>query len=236
MKSGIRSVLTVAAVCLAMAWPAAAFSQVGEGPTEPHQKPQTPVPAQPQNQAQGWQNAQDMVPGTVALVRGLDAKKDHDGSQFEAKLTRRVHLKNGQDLAKGTMLTGQVVTDDMQVQGRSKLAVRFTQAKLNSGETVPIRATIVQVYPPVGLTQEGAPIPDESGPSWDDDQHENPWNPKQQHVDQIGAMRNVDMHSNLASQNSGVFVSTKSDDVKLMKGCRLELALEEQGNGQRASR
>jgi hypothetical protein len=234
MKLGVRNALTVAAVSLALALPAAAFSQVGEGPSEPHQKPQTPPPARTTGQGQAWQNAQNMVPGTVALTRVLDAKKDHDGSQFEAKLTRSVHLKNGQELAKGTTLVGKVVADDMQMSGRSKLAVRFTEAKLGNGETLPIRATIIQVYPPVGFTQEGAPIPDESGPRWDDDQRENPWNPNEQHVDQIGALKNVDMHSNLASQNSGVFVSTRSDDVKLMRGSRLELALAAQGSGQQA--
>ena len=57
----------------------------------------------------------------------------------------------------------------------------------------------------------------------------------QLNIDQIGALKNVDLHSRLASQNSGVFVSTKKDDVKLMKGSRLELALAEQGNPQQAS-
>lgn len=233
MKLGMRNVVMAAAVSLVLAWPAAGICQIGESPTEPHQKPQTPPPAA-RGTAQSRVDARDMVPGTVALTRALDAKKDHDGSQFEAKLTKAVHLKNGKTLPKGSTLLGAVKTDDMQMAGKSKLAVRFTKAKLANGETVPIKATIVQVFPPVGLTADGAPIPDESGPAWDMDDHANEWNRQQLNIDQVGALKNVDLHSRLSSQNSGVFVSTKKDDVKLMKGSRLELALAPQGNGQQA--
>ncbi|HUY94034.1 MAG TPA: hypothetical protein VMU71_02005 [Terracidiphilus sp.] len=170
----------------------------------------------------------------MTLTRALDAKKDHDGSRFEAKLTKTVHLKDGKTLPKGSTLLGTVNNDDMQTAGKSKLAVRFTEVKLANGETVPIKATIVQLYPPVGLDAEGEPIPDESGPAWDMDDHTNQWNRQQLNIDQVGALKNVDLHSRLSSHNSGVFVSAKKDDVKLMKGSRLELALAEQGNGQQA--
>lgn len=233
MTRGVRNLLTTTVVSLALALPAAVFCQVGESPSEPQQKPQTAPPA-PQSGAQAQMDAQEMVRGTVALTRALDARKDHDGSQFQAKLTHAVHLKNGKTLAKGTTLEGTVENDDMQMTGKSKLAVRFTEAKLNNGETVPIKATIVQVFPPLGLTQDGSPLPDESGPSYDADDHANEWNRAQLNVDQIGALRDVDLHSRLASQNSGVFVSTKKDDVKLMRGSLLELALTEQGSGQQA--
>ncbi len=234
MKSGVRNVLTATAVSLALAWPAAVFCQVGETPTQPQQQPQTPIPPA-RATAQGRIDAHEMVRGTVALNRSLDARKDHDGSQFAARLTRTVHLKNGKTLDKGTTLVGTVENDDMQIAGKSKLAVRFTEAKLNNGETIPIKATIVQVYPPVGLDADGSPLPDEGGPQYAADDYTNDWNARQLNVDQIGALKNVDLHSRLASENSGVFVSTKRDDVKLMRGSRLELAMAEQGNGQRAS-
>jgi hypothetical protein len=233
-QRGIRNVLTGAAVSVALAFPAAAFCQVGVAPTQPRQHPQTSIPAA-RPTPQGRIDAHDMVRGSVALTRALDARKDHDGSNFDAKLTRTVHLKSGKTLDKGTMLVGTVENDDMQVSGKSKLAVRFTEAKLANGETVPIKATIVEVYPPVGLTQDGSPLPYESSPPYETDDNANQWNSRQLDVDQIGALKNVDLHSRLTSQNSGVFVSTRSDDVKLMKGSRLELALEEQGNGQQAS-
>lgn len=233
MKRSIRKVLTVTAVSVALGLPGAVFCQVGVAPTQPEQKPQTSPPDHPAT-VEGRVDAQNMVRGSVALTRSMDAKKDRDGSQFEAKLTRTVHLKSGKKLDKGTVLVGMVANDDMQESGRSKLAVRFTEAKLGNGETIPIKATIIQVYPPVGLTADGSPLPDESGPAYDLDDHANEWNSRQLDVDQIGALRNVDLHSRLASQNSGVFVSTKSDDVKLMKGSQFELAIAEQGNGQQA--
>lgn len=233
MKLSIRKVLTGSAVSLALAFPVLAVCQIGEAPTQPQQKPQTPIP-QSHPTAQGRIDAQEMVRGTVALDRALDARKDHDGSRFQAKLTHTVHLKSGKTLDKGTTLVGKVETDDMQVAGKSKLAVRFTEAKLGNGETIPIKATIVELYPPTGLDAAGEPIPDESSPSYGMDDRTNEWNSRQLDVDQIGALKNVDLHSKLASQNSGVFVSTKTDDVKLMKGSRLELALAEKGNGQQA--
>lgn len=233
MRIGILNGLSMTAISIALALPAAAYSQVGEAPTEPQQKMETPPPAST-NLQQGRMDALEMVRGTVALTRGLDADKDHDGSQFEAKLTHPVHLKNGPKLAKGTVLMGTVENDDMQVAGKSKLAVRFTEAKMGNGETVPIKATIVQVYPPVGLTQDGSPLPDESSPGYDADDHANEWNRSELTIDQIGALKDVDLHSRLASLNSGVFVSTKKDDVKLMKGSRMELALAD-SNQQQAS-
>lgn len=234
MRRDIRSAMTVAAVGLALAWPAAALSQVGEGATEPQQKPETPVPSQTMGQQPGRQEAHEMVRATVTLTKALDARKDQDGSQFVAKLSHAVQLKDGPELAKGTTLMGTVETDDMQMSGRSKLAVRFTEAKQKDGQTVPIRATIVQLYPPLGLTADGAEIPDESGPQWDMDGHDNEWNPRELRVDQIGALKNVDLHSNVASQNSGVFVSTRTDDVKVLQGSRLELAMTAAVNGQQA--
>lgn len=234
MKRDIRSAMMAGAVALALACPAAVLSQVGEGALEPQQKPQTPVPSQTMGHPQGRQEAHDMVRATVTLNKALDARKDQDGSQFVARLAHAVQLKDGPELGKGTILMGTVETDDMQVEGRSKLAVRFTEAKQKDGQTVPIRATIVQLYPPLGLTADGSQIPDESGPQWDMDGHANEWNPRELRVDQIGALKNVDLHSNVASQNSGVFVSTRTDDVKVMQGSRLELALGAAGNGQQA--
>ncbi len=234
MKREIRNALTVAGVTLALAWPATVLSQASAQPQGAQDQMQNQDQNQNQNQ-QGKQDARQMVRATVTLNRDLDAKNDHNGSQFATKLTTNVQLKDGPELPKGTMLMGNIETDDMQVAGRSKLAVRFTEAKLKDGQTVPIRATIVQVYPPTGFTQDGSRIPEESGPEFDGDDHANTWSKRELKVDQIGAMRNVDMHSNVASQNSGVFVSTKTDDVKLMQGSRLELALAGQNTPQQSA-
>ena len=84
-----------------------------------------------------------MKPASALLVKTLDASKDQSGETVDAKLAGKVTLTNGTELPKGTMLLGKVTADDMQQQGMSKLALRFDQARLKDGTTVPIRATIV---------------------------------------------------------------------------------------------
>lgn len=44
-------------------------------------------------------------------------------------------------------------------------------------------------------------------------------------IDEIGALSGVDLHSRIASKNSGVFVSTKKDDMKLSAGSEFALAI-----------
>ncbi|HKF46515.1 MAG TPA: hypothetical protein VKB38_04105 [Terracidiphilus sp.] len=227
MKHGFAKAFSVAAVSLAIAWPGLARSQ-------------TPADqgTQDQNSATrraGGQEANEMVRATVALTKPLDAKKDQQGSQFEAKLQRTVHLKNGPELPKGTLFVGKVTTDDMQEQGSSKLAVQFTEAKLKNGSSVPVHATIMQLYPPEGLTTSGSPIPQDSTAITEADGNTNNWTDQQTRVDQIGALKNVDLHSSVASRNSGVFVSTKSSDVKIMQGSQMELALAAANNGERGA-
>jgi hypothetical protein len=41
----------------------------------------------------------------------------------------------------------------------------------------------------------------------------------------VGAFHDVDLHSSITDANSGVLVSTKKDDVKLVAGSRLSLAI-----------
>ncbi len=230
MKSRVRNILTVASVSFALAWPAAALSQAGEMPASPQAQPQES--AQPvQNPQKARREAREMVPATVKLAKKLDAQNDLQGSEFNAKLTQAVQLKNGPELPKGTTLVGTVATDDIQMDGVSKLAVRFTEAKVTGGETVPIKATIVQEYPPVGFTRSGWPIPTEGPRRWDNTLLPNVWSPGILRVEQIGALKNVNMLSNVASRNSGVFMSTRTDDVKLMRGSRLQLALSARWNG-----
>jgi hypothetical protein len=126
-------------------------------------------------------------------------------------------------LPRGTTLLGQVTTNDMQQQGRSKLALRFDQARLKNGTTVPIRATIVGFYPANAGEFDG---PDNL------DAVPNDWSAKTLQLDQLGVARGVDLHSKISSQNSGVFVSTKKDDVKLREGSQIQFAIAPANNGQ----
>ncbi len=163
----------------------------------------------------GHHEATQMKPARAVLVHTLDADKDHDGSSVAAKLDQKVTLDNGTQLPKGTMLLGKVAQDDMQEQGQVKLAVRFDQARLKDGSTVPVRATIVGLY--------------------GGDQVPNDWTPETVQMDQENVASGVDLHSKISSQNSGVFVSTKKDDIKLRAGSEIQFAIGPAANRQSTS-
>lgn len=165
----------------------------------------------------GKYEATKMVRATVLLTRTLDADKDQPNSTFEAKLVRKVTLSDGTVLPEYTTLTGKVTTDDMNVKGTSKLALCFDQARLKDGKVVPIKATIVDITTPGSVPE--------------DDNAPNTWTNKTLVVDQISVMSDLDLHSNIASNNSGVFVSTKKHDVKLPSGSQLQLAIGPAING-----
>lgn len=188
---------------------------------------QTPSTAAPANDA-GQSGSSDMVRGVVSLTRSLDAKKAQPGSTFEARLESSIHLKNGTDVPKGSLLVGQVGTDDMNQSGNSKLALRFTQAKLKGGNSIPIHATIIEVYPPSGFTGYGSGATAGGTPLSEPDRTS--FTSQMLKVDQVGAINGVDLHSNVTSRNSGVFVTTKGDDIKLAQGSQLALAISATGN------
>ena len=180
-----------------------------------------PQPAQSQASSQdSAAPAMHMVPARAALNGALVASKVKPGDEFRATLAEKVQLQNGPKLPAGTVLIGQISTDDTNQAGTSKLALRFTSAKLKDGQTVPIKATIVGILD-TGLANEDTYRLNPNG------QTPASWNDGTLTVDQIGAMNGVDLHSKIASQNSGVFVSTK-DNIKLVNGGELELAIAQQ--------
>lgn len=173
------------------------------------------------SQLAGSHEAQRMVPANASLTRALDANSIHTGDQFRATLTGNVHLSSGVELRKGDTLIGEVGTDDMNTTGNSHLAVRFTQAVQKNGQTVPIKATIVALYNPNDLA---------SNAYSDSDAIPNSWNDGTLGVDQIGVVNGVDLHSKIASHNSGVFVATSKKDVKIPAGSEFALALAAQNS------
>jgi hypothetical protein len=170
------------------------------------------------------QEAAVMVRAQVAMATSLDARKDKPGEEFRARLNDTVHLKNGPELPHGTILIGQVTTDDMQTSGNSRLAIRFTEAKLKDGKVIPLKAMIVGVQPP-----------DSDAPGDLDGQSALPWNSNTLQVDQVGVFSGVDLHSRIDSQNSGVFVTKTKDNVKLKAGSELTLAVAAQTGGQQSA-
>jgi hypothetical protein len=214
MKLKTAAKLSIASVSLALLLPAFSVAQstVNSQPSQNVQSTST-APA-------GQQEATQMVPAQAALVDNLDANKVQPGGQFKAKLSGKVRLRNGPELPSGTMLIGSVATDDMQVAGTSKLALRFSQAQLKNGQVIPIKATIVGVLPSESSNPEDGVTPGVGG-----DQAQTGWSNGTLQVDQIDALSGVDLHSKIASANSGVFVSTRKNDVKLSKGSEIELAI-----------
>lgn len=210
MKSQVVATLSIAALSLALAVPEIAHA---ESPIESVKDAQGNVAA-----PAGRNRAMQMVPARVALMKDLDARKMKSGSQFQARLVGKVHLKNGQELPSGTMLMGTVVADSMQTSGVSRLALRFTSAKLKNGDVIPIKATIVGIAAPEPMNSEGYDVA--AG-----DQASNNWSDNLLQFDVIGAVSGVDMHSKIASDDSGTFVSTKKHDVKLDAGTEIALAV-----------
>ncbi len=172
-------------------------------------------------QSSGVNEAQHMVPARALLTHALDANSVHTGDQFRATLSDKVHLNNGVELRRGDALLGNVVDDDMNTVGRSRLALRITEAVLKNGQTIPVKATIVSLYTPDQLSNDSFNAPEELP---------NRWNDGTLKVDQIGVLHDVDLHSSISSSNSGVFVSTQKNDVKIPGGSELALAIAAQPN------
>lgn len=169
----------------------------------------------------GQAPTQHMVPANASLTRALDANSIHAGDQFRATLTSNVHLSSGVELRKGDTLVGEVGTDDMNITGNARLAVRFTQAVQKNGQTIPIKATILALYNPGDLG---------NNTYGESDQIPNTWNDGTLQIDQMSAVNGIDLHSKIASQNSGVFVTTTKKDVKIPAGSQIALAIAPQSN------
>ena len=155
------------------------------------------------------------VGAQAILLSTLDAKKMQAGAAFQAKLAGKVHLASGTELPSGTVLNGTIASDDMNVSGNAKLALRFTTAQLKDGKTLPIQAMIVGFDSPA--TQDDLTYGYNTPPD--------NWTPQTAVVDHLGVIAGIDLHSKIDSQNSGVFVATGKDDVKLGVGSSINLAI-----------
>ena len=171
----------------------------------------------------GHHEALLMVPARADLVKPLDARNLKVGQQFQARLAKTIDLKNGPKLPRGTELIGKVVKDKMSADGKtSTLALLFTKADMKGGKVIPIKATIVGIYPPssgYGGSYFNGPIPNE-------------WTPSTLQVDQINVLNGINLHSKIAAKDSGVLVSKKKDNMKLESGSEFALAIAERGSGQ----
>ena len=160
--------------------------------------------------------AAQMVPAKRTLGKGLDARKMQTGQQFRVTLNSTIHLKNGTELPRGTTLVGIVTADDLNAHGTARLALRFTQAELKNGKTIPIQAAIMRISSP-----EDSNIQRQRGGGT----FIAPWDGKTLQVDAADVVPGVNLQSSIASPDSAVFVSTKKDNVKLSPGSQISLAI-----------
>lgn len=156
-----------------------------------------------------------MVAAQVSLKSTIDARKAQPGTTFQTTLVSKVHLSNGTDLPAGTVLVGTIATDDMQMTGDTKLAIRFTTANLKNGQSIPIKATVVQFTKADDVTGGGYVATAGQTAGWDSNLK----------VDQKNVSNGVDFHSSATSNNSGVFVASKGKDVTLRTGSEFALAI-----------
>jgi hypothetical protein len=179
------------------------------------------------NQPTGVHEAQRMVRARASFPRALDSNSVHTGDKFRATLAQNVRLGNGVQLHKGDALLGEVVADDTNTPGNARLAIRFTEVDPKKGQSIPIKAMIVALYTPDELAGADS--------SAEPDQVPNSWNNGMLQIDQTGVMKGIDLHSRVASQNSGVFVSTGKNSIKIPSGSEVALAIAPQGNVESAS-
>ncbi len=168
------------------------------------------------SQSQSQREASQMVPAQAILDKGIDAKKKQPGEQIRATLRESVRLKNGVELPRDTVLVGTISADQMSDGGTSTLALRFTKAQPKGGEVIPIQADIMGIAgPDIG----------DSTDSYLENDSLAPWDGKTLRVDEPHAMSGFDFHGSIGGQNSGLFVSTKKDEMKLSAGSRISLAI-----------
>ena len=161
------------------------------------------------------EKAQLMVTAQATLTQTLDTKKAQPGQQLRVTLSKTVRLKDGTELPRGTQLIGTVVSSPANANSTSTLELRFTQAELKGGKVLPIKATIVGIYAPVNEGAEGI-----AG-----SQVPNTWNSQILEINQTEPLIGVELHSKIASENSGTLVSTTKSAVKLPAGSKITLAI-----------
>jgi uncharacterized lipoprotein YbaY len=159
----------------------------------------------------GANQAAQMVAAIATLPRTLDADKDHLDSTINAELDHKVTLSDGTVLPARTVLNGKITRDDMQAAGKLEFAIRFDRAQLKNGKIVPIKATIVDIARPTYDTDGSAVT--------------NDWTNRTLSVEQLDVVSGVDLHSEIAGNDSAVFVSTTKHDVKVPAGSELKLAI-----------
>jgi hypothetical protein len=152
-------------------------------------------------------DAAQMVPAQASLSQTLDINKIEPGQQVKATLSDKIKLKDGTELPRGTVLIGTATGGE--ANGKSTLALHFTQAQSKDGKTMMLKVTIFDVVPASNVGYITSTT----------------WNPSVLQVVQQNVLHGVDLESHIGDSNSGTFVAAKKDRLKLAKGCALSLAI-----------
>jgi hypothetical protein len=194
-----------------------------------------------------------LVPAHAYLNKTIDAKKAKQGDPVTAKLQDDVKGSDAQALPKGTLLVGHI--DQVQAsenKGDSSVQVTFDKAQLKSGQQVPIKATVMQISPPMNAMQQagaepvsgGAPMAGGGGGSMPAGGGGNrgpsgsgsapaasgPPAPMSsasgdpQQASQPNGVDGVVLQSDIHQSNSGTFVS-KGRNVHLVDGTQMQFAI-----------
>jgi hypothetical protein len=210
MKREIAMSLSAASLALALFTAQYLHAKTGPESTSTDYSTKTTTEAQSQ--------AELMVPAQVILKSDLNALKLHTGDSFQAALVRKVKLINGPELPENTVLRGTVTIDQAGNSGSSRLILRFTEAELKGGRSLPVKAMIT------GLLRAGY---SDSGIIFHDS---DAWNQSFVRIRQPNAIKGVDLHSSIDDPDSGAFVSANARNLKLAQGSKLGVALAFHGN------
>ncbi len=174
--------------------------------------------SQAPNSTQAWR----LEGTTVRLDRMLDTKTAKQGEPVQAKLDDAVKTTDGMQLPKGTELMGSVTAvQPFQNGSASSISLRFDQAKLKDGKTIPVKVTVIGAYPRdedqlaiYGQQTMG------SAP-----RHV----PSQDRFDQEpGVLSKIAMTSRVSGHNSATFSDSKGD-VKLQAGTFFQVGIAPRG-------
>jgi len=109
-----------------------------------------------------------MASARVWLNKSLDAKKARQGDAVTVKLLDDVKIPNSSELPKNTILLGHIDTVQPSMnKGDSAIQVTFDKAQMKDGQQLPIKVTIMQIYPPPGngIPGGGSLPPDQLAPT-----------------------------------------------------------------------
>lgn len=169
-------------------------------------------------QSMNSMNSVHLVGVNARLDHSLDVTTVHNGQRIEARLNGTVKTSNDMKLRRGTELWGRV--EDVHAStngGPSSMSVVFNTAVLKNGRHVPVKVTILGVYPSneaqmeMNGTQTIPPPP----------MHVS----SKERIDQEpGLIHHVSMNSAVQSNNSGTFRDSKGN-LKLRAGTFLQVGI-----------